>query len=68
MNQDAALADAQWYKSSWSAGASACVEVAFVANLIGVRDTKNSAAGHLAVQKPRWMQFTTALKAGRFDR
>ena len=56
-----------WRKSSYSggSGSSDCVEVAFVANEVGVRDSKNTEGPTLAfpattcsqvVKRPRWFQ------------
>nr|WP_184695508.1 DUF397 domain-containing protein [Saccharothrix tamanrassetensis] len=48
-----------WRKSSRSNGASntACVEVAFAGAAVGVRDSKNPAAGTLAFPAARWAFF-----------
>lgn len=48
---------APWRKSSYSSGGEAnCVEVALT-SLVGVRDTKDRAAGHLAVAPNAWAAF-----------
>jgi hypothetical protein len=64
----AALARAQWRKSSYSTGGNQCVEVAAVDGAYAVRDSKNPAAGHLAFSAPDWMAFIAAVKRGSFDR
>ncbi|WP_026359978.1 DUF397 domain-containing protein [Amycolatopsis nigrescens] len=66
MNRD--LPGAEWRKSSYSNGSDPdnCVEVAFVSGGVAVRDTKNRAAGYLAVSPVAWSVFT-ALTAPRTD-
>ncbi|MFD4641846.1 DUF397 domain-containing protein [Lentzea sp. NPDC058436] len=49
---------AEWRKSSYSANASECVEVA---TGIGIRDTKAPAV-HLAVGAAAWSSFLGAVK------
>lgn len=49
---------AAWRKSSYSGGAQqACVEVGVAPGIVGVRDTKNREAGHLAVTRTAWAAF-----------
>lgn len=52
---------AVWRKSSYSAGDGNCVEVAVTREGIGVRDTKNRAAGRLTVAYASWQAFTHAV-------
>lgn len=55
---------APWRKSSYSTGGNTeCVEVAPVADTVGVRDTKNRDAGHFTVSASTWRTFVTAAKA-----
>jgi hypothetical protein len=55
----AEITRAQWRKSSYSSGGEAnCVEVALT-SVIGVRDTKDRAAGYLAVAPNAWAAFIT---------
>ena len=57
-----------WRKSSRSSGGSGqCVEVAVTSAAVGVRDTKNRAAGHFEVSPAQWEAFTGKVKAGDFD-
>jgi Domain of unknown function (DUF397) len=59
-----------WKKSSWSAQNGNCVEVAELpGNNIGVRDSKDSAAGCpvLIFTLSEWSSFVWSLKGGRFD-
>jgi hypothetical protein len=48
-----------WRKSSYSGGGggSACVEVAFVANKVGVRDSKNVSGPRLSFSGTAWRAF-----------
>ena len=53
--------EAKWKKSARSEGANNCVEVALTAKVIGVRDTKDRPAGHLAVTPSTWAAFLAQL-------
>jgi hypothetical protein len=47
-----------WRKSSYSSsGSNECVEVGVAPGVIGVRDSKNRAAGRLAVSRTAWAAF-----------
>ena len=62
--------DAAFRKSSMSGrfdGNSNCVEVAIVADAIGVRDTKNRAQSTLRFSRSEWIAFIKGVKAGEFD-
>jgi len=50
---------AVWRKSSRSGSGTngACVEVAYVSAAVGVRDSKNPAAGHLTFGDAAWQGF-----------
>jgi hypothetical protein len=58
---------AVWRKSSRSSGAvnDSCVEVAFVRDAVGVRDSKNVAAGHLTFGGAAWEAFTGGVLASK---
>jgi hypothetical protein len=44
------LTNATWIKSSYSGGnGGSCVEVSVTARTVGIRDSKDRTAGHLAV-------------------
>lgn len=59
---------ATWRKSTRSNGAGGnCVEVAELAEKIGVRDSKTPAAGHLTLSPKAWAAFAADVRAGRFD-
>ncbi|WP_432757846.1 DUF397 domain-containing protein [Saccharopolyspora erythraea] len=56
-----------WRKSTRSQNTTNCVEVGCVAGGAAVRDTKDRAAGYLAVPAQHWGRFVAGVKAGRFD-
>jgi len=59
---------AVWRKSSRSVTQEGeCVEVTSTDQHVGVRDSKNPAAGHLAIRSRAWQTFITGLKQGQFD-
>ncbi|MDI2031481.1 DUF397 domain-containing protein [Saccharopolyspora sp. TS4A08] len=62
------LSNATWRKSSYSADAGQCVEVAITSTAVGIRDSKNPHAAHLTTAPAQWAAFLTTLKAGRYDR
>ncbi|MCP9623719.1 DUF397 domain-containing protein [Nocardia otitidiscaviarum] len=59
---------ARWFKSTHSTGAKECVEIAFLAGVVGVRDSKHPAGPALMFTPAAWEGFTAAVTAGRFDR
>jgi hypothetical protein len=48
-------------------GGSTCVEVASFANLILVRDSKDSDGPVLAFSRLEWWEFVAGVKRGEFD-
>ncbi|MFF0498574.1 DUF397 domain-containing protein [Nocardia aobensis] len=66
MNND--LSVAKWFKSSRSTSAKDCVEVAFLEDAVGVRDSKNPTGPALVFTPAEWSSFTTSVQRGRFDR
>lgn len=54
-----------WRKSSHSTHEGQCVEVGASVDTVGVRDTKNRAAGHFAVRSFTWRTFARAVADGR---
>jgi hypothetical protein len=60
------MSKARWRKSSLSLAGN-CVEVAFVDDLVAVRDSKNP-AGTLVFSASEWAAFIGGVQAGEFDR
>jgi Domain of unknown function (DUF397) len=69
---DAATALSQaagWFTSSRTGQGQNCVEVTTaVAGWVGVRDTKNRAAGLLALNRQQWTTFLNAVHEGQLAR
>lgn len=57
-----------WRTSSSSQPNGNCVEIGRADGRAAIRDTKNRAAGYLLTDLPRWSEFLTAVKTGRYDR
>jgi hypothetical protein len=59
----------EWRKSSRSAKVNeeVCVEVAKLAAGIGIRDSKNPAAGHLDLPNPEFAALVRKIKRGVLD-
>lgn len=56
------LAGADWYKSSFSQADGDCVEVAHVADVVGVRDSKDVTGPVLVFAPAVWNAFTRAVR------
>ena len=57
-----------WRKSSRSGGSGGqCVEVAQLAESIGVRDSKSPEGPHLAFDAVDWRSFAHRVKSGQLD-
>ncbi|MET4924319.1 DUF397 domain-containing protein [Streptomyces sp. PSRA5] len=55
-----------WFKSSYSGGnTTECVEVAELAGITAVRDSKVPTGPRIAVQHGAWADFVGALRASR---
>jgi len=64
------FSDAAFRKSTMSGqfdGNSNCVEVAIVADAVGVRDSKNRSQSPLRFSRSEWIAFINGVKAGEFD-
>jgi hypothetical protein len=62
-------AGARWRKSSFSTSngdGDSCVEVAFVAGGVAVRDTKDRSLPAHRYPAPAWLDFLAAVRAGEF--
>ena len=53
---------ARWRTSSYSSGNTNCVEVAGAVELVGVRDSKDRAAGPLVLAAPAWSALLTSMR------
>ncbi|MFI0405146.1 DUF397 domain-containing protein [Actinomadura sp. 3N508] len=61
-------ADVQWRKCSHSGGQGGdCVEVADLAPVIAVRDSKNPDGPRLAFGRAAWRAFTRRVRSDEFD-
>ena len=60
----------EWRKSSRSGGVNdqACVELATLPRGVGIRDSKNPAAGHLHLDRPGFARLVHEIKRGALDR
>ncbi|MEU5845467.1 DUF397 domain-containing protein [Saccharopolyspora shandongensis] len=57
----------RWRKSSRSSMQGNCVEVAFSAEAVAARDSKDPDGGALFFGAATWSSFIDDLRAGRFD-
>ncbi|BDT87458.1 DUF397 domain-containing protein [Nocardia cyriacigeorgica] len=63
------LSGARWFKSSRSANADACVEIAHLdGGMVGVRDSKNPTGPALVFTPAEWDAFLSGATQGEFDR
>ena len=56
-----------WRKSSYSSNGSDCVEVAFVADAVAARDSKDPTGPDLRFGTTQWGRFLAALDGGAFS-
>ncbi|MBE9015765.1 DUF397 domain-containing protein [Chroococcidiopsis sp. CCALA 051] len=61
------FSNVKFFKSSYSADASTCVEVSFKDGCIAVRDSKNPEQGLLVFNKSEWEAFIKGVKSCEFD-
>lgn len=57
-----------WRKSSRSAAAGHCVEIASAASAVFVRDSKDVSGPVLEFGATGWAEFIAGVRAGEFDR
>lgn len=63
------LSKAEWFKSSYSGNnGGECVEVAFVAGVVGMRDSKNPTGPALVFTPGEWDAFLAGAADGEFSR
>jgi hypothetical protein len=65
MNVD--LTRAQWRKARASQANGECVEVAFVADVVAMRDSKDKTGPVLVFTASEWAAFKGGVQAGEFD-
>jgi hypothetical protein len=63
----AELAGAQWRKSTRSGSEGDCVEVAFLDDVVAVRDSKHRDGAVLVFTRSEWVAFVGGAKDGEFD-
>jgi uncharacterized protein DUF397 len=56
-----------WFKSTFSGVSGNCVEVAFAAGDVAVRDSKDPAGPALRFTAAEWLAFLAGVRAGEFD-
>ncbi|PRW61698.1 DUF397 domain-containing protein [Actinopolyspora mortivallis] len=61
------LSQARWRKSTRSNGGGQCLEVGYASETVGIRDTKDHSAGHIATTRQQWAAFLDAIKTDRFE-
>jgi Domain of unknown function (DUF397) len=63
------LSQAAWRKSTYSGGATNCVEVAGnLSAIVAVRDSKDPEGSALTFAPGAWDAFTGAVKEGKYDK
>jgi hypothetical protein len=66
MNHVLDFSNAAWHKSSRSGGG-ACVEVATLQRVVGVRDSKDRQGPILVFRFDEWNAFLAGVRDGEFD-
>ncbi|MFI0942383.1 DUF397 domain-containing protein [Streptomyces sp. NPDC021020] len=60
------LADALWFKSSYSNGTGECVEVVIIGDQVATRDSKDPSGPNLAFTAEAWTAFVRGVTLGEF--
>lgn len=61
------LSKAAWRKSSYSSGNGQCVEVAYVSEVVAMRDSKNPTGSALVFTSGEFDTFVRGVMDGEFD-
>ncbi|MFE7779244.1 DUF397 domain-containing protein [Streptomyces sp. NPDC057445] len=60
--------ESAWFKSSYSSdGTGNCVEAAYLAPGVGIRDSKDKKSPALVFPKSSWAAFVAGVRSGEFD-
>lgn len=54
----------EWHKSTYSDGATNCVECAESPDAVRVRDTQHREHGHLEFPRTEWLALAAAIRSG----
>lgn len=66
MDESSHFEHAAWRVSTFCDSGS-CVEIALGQNLVGMRDSKNSAGSPLVFEAKEWLEFVSGVRNGEFD-
>lgn len=66
VSTDNRLVTATWRKSSRSGGNNNCVEVAFLHDAVGVRDSKDPEGPAFVLHREAWSAFVAGVRDGAF--
>lgn len=67
MKSDVDLTGARWSKSKRSSAQGNCVEVAFVDDVVAVRDSKDPDGRALVFTRAEWAAFTDGVRDGELS-